>query len=57
MIKVGNNSFLQSKFGPKASETVSQRRFLPKKIISKRKIHKKGRKQFFPTVSIWFESV
>jgi hypothetical protein len=30
MIKVGNNSFLQTKFGPKASETISQRRFLLK---------------------------
>ena len=28
MIKVGNDSFLQTKFGPKASETISQRRFL-----------------------------
>jgi hypothetical protein len=30
MIKVGNDSFLQTQFGPKASETISQRRFLPK---------------------------
>ena len=29
-IKVGNDSFLQSQFGPKASETISQRRFLLK---------------------------
>ncbi len=29
MIKVGNDSFLQTQFGPKASETISQRRFLP----------------------------
>jgi hypothetical protein len=27
MIKVGNNSFLQTQFGPKASEMFSQRRF------------------------------
>ena len=27
MIKVGNDSFLQTQFGPKASETISQRRF------------------------------
>jgi hypothetical protein len=27
MIKVGNNSFLQTQFGLKASETISQRRF------------------------------
>jgi hypothetical protein len=57
MIKVGNDSFLQTKFGRKASETISQRRFLPKLIISKRKIHEKGRKRFFPTVSIRSESV
>ncbi len=57
MIKVGNDSFLQTKFGPKASETVSQRRFLPKLFICKRKIHEKGRKQFFPTVSIRSKSV
>jgi hypothetical protein len=30
MIKVGNNSFHHTQFGPKASETISQRRFLPK---------------------------
>jgi hypothetical protein len=30
MIKVGNDSFLQSQFSPKASETISQRRFLLK---------------------------
>jgi hypothetical protein len=30
MIKVGNNSFRHTQFGPKASETISQRRFLPK---------------------------
>jgi hypothetical protein len=41
MIKVGNDSFLQTKFSPKASETISQRRFLPKLFISKRKIHEK----------------
>ena len=29
-IKVGNDSFLQSQFGPEASETISQRRFLLK---------------------------
>jgi hypothetical protein len=57
MIKVGNDSFLQTKFGRKASETISQRRFLPKKIISKRKIHEKGRNRFFPTVSIRSESI
>jgi len=57
MIKVGNDSFLQTQFGPKASETISQRRFLPKFFIYKRKIHQKGRKRFFPTVSIWSESV
>jgi hypothetical protein len=57
MIKVGNDSFLQTKFGPKASETISQRRFLPKQIIRKRKIHEKGRKRFFPTVSIRSKSV
>ena len=39
MIKVGNDSFRQTQFGPKASETISQRRFLPKIIyICKRKI-------------------
>ena len=57
MIKVGNDSFLQTQFGPKESETISQRRFLPKKIICKRKIHHIGRKRFFPTVSIRSESV
>jgi hypothetical protein len=58
MTKVGNNSFLlQTKFGRKASGTISQRRFLPKKIIGKRKIHEKGRNRFFPTVSIRSESV
>ncbi len=31
MIKVGNDCFLQTEFGPKASETNSQRRFLGKK--------------------------
>ncbi len=30
MIKVGNNSFRHTQFSPKASETISQRRFLPK---------------------------
>jgi hypothetical protein len=30
MIKVGNDSFHHTQFGPKASETMSQRRFLPK---------------------------
>jgi hypothetical protein len=30
--------------GPKASETISQRRFLPKLFICKSKIHDKGRK-------------
>ena len=57
MIKVGNNSFLQTQFGPKASETISQRRFLLKLFIYKRKIHHKGRKRFFPTVSIRSESI
>jgi len=57
MIKVGNDSFLQTQFGPKASETFSQRRFLPKLFLCKRKIHHKGRKRFFPTVSIRSESV
>jgi len=38
MIKEGNDSFLQTQFGPKASETISQRRFLPKLFICKRKI-------------------
>jgi hypothetical protein len=57
MIKVGNDSFLQTQFGPKASETISQRRFLAKLFICKRKIHHKGRKRFFPTVSIRSESV
>jgi len=52
MIKVGNDSFLQTQFAPKASETISQRRFLAKLFICKRKIHHKGRKRFFPTVSI-----
>jgi hypothetical protein len=33
MIKVGNDSFLQTQFGPKASEMISQRRFLPKLFI------------------------
>ena len=41
----------------KASETISWRRFLPKLLLCKRKIHDKGRKQFFPTVSIRSESV
>ena len=41
MIKVGNDSFLQTQFGPKASETISQRRFLAKLFICKRKIHHK----------------
>ena len=45
-----------TQFGPKASETISQRRFLPKLFICKRKIHHKGRKRFFPTVSIRSES-
>ncbi len=31
MIKVGNDSFRQTQFGPNASETISQRRFLLKK--------------------------
>ena len=31
MIKVGNDSFRQTQFGPNASETISQRRFLFKK--------------------------
>ncbi len=57
MIKVGKDSFLQTKFGPKASETISQRRFLPKLFICKIKIHDKGRKRFFPTVSIRSKSV
>ena len=57
MIKVGNDSFLQTQFGPKASETISQRRFFPKLFICKRKIHHKGRKQFFPTDSIQSKSV
>jgi hypothetical protein len=57
MIKVGNDSFLQTQFAPKASETISQRRFLAKLFICKRKIHHKGRKRFFPTVSIRSESV
>jgi hypothetical protein len=30
MIKVGNDSFRHTQFGPKAFETISQRRFLPK---------------------------
>ena len=55
--KVGNDSFLQTKFGLIASETISQRRFLPKLFICKIKIHDKGRKWFFPTVSIRSESV
>jgi len=46
-----------TQIGPKVSETISQRRFLPKLFICKRKIHHKGRKRFFPTVSIWSESV
>ncbi len=29
-IKVGNDSFRHTQFGPKASQTISQRRFLPK---------------------------
>ena len=33
MIKVGNDSFLRTQFGPKASETISQRRFLAKLFI------------------------
>jgi len=57
MIKVENDSFLQTQFGPKASETISQRRCLPKLFICKRNIHHKGRKRFFPTVSIRSESV
>jgi len=57
MIKVGNDSFLQTQFSPKVSETISQRRFLPKLFICKRKIHHKGRKRFFPTVSIQSESI
>jgi len=57
MIKVGNDSFLQTQFGPKVSEMISQRRFLSKLFICKRKIHHKGRKRFFPTVSIWSESM
>ncbi len=57
MIKLGNDSFLQTKFGPKVSEMISQRRFLPKLFICKRKIHEKGRKRFFATVSIRSESV
>ncbi len=57
MIKVGNDSFLQTQFGRKASETISQRRFLPKLFTCKRKIHHKGRKWFFPTVSIRSESI
>ena len=31
MIKVGNDSFRQTQFGPNASETISQRRFLLEK--------------------------
>ncbi len=31
MIKVGNDSFRQTQFGPNASEMISQRRFLLKK--------------------------
>ncbi len=31
MIKVGNNYFRQTQFGPNASEMISQRRFLLKK--------------------------
>jgi len=46
-----------TQFGPKVSEMISQRRFLPKLFICKRKIHHKGRKLFFPTVSIRSESV
>jgi NADH:ubiquinone oxidoreductase subunit len=41
MIKVGNDSFLQTKFGPKASETISQRRFLPKKSYAKERFTRK----------------
>ncbi len=33
MIKVGNDSFRHTQFGPKASETISQRRFLPKSKV------------------------
>jgi len=57
MIKEWNDSFQQTQFGPKASETISQRRFLPKIFICKRKIHDKGMKRFFPTVSIRSESI
>jgi len=46
-----------TQFSPKASEMISQRRFLPKLFICKRKIRHKGRKRFFPTVSIRSESV
>ena len=35
MIKVGNDSFLQTQFGPKASERISQRKVLPKLFICK----------------------
>jgi len=45
-----------TQFGPKAPETISQRRFLPKLFICKRKIHHKSRKRFFRTVSIRSES-
>ena len=41
----------------KSVETISQRRFLPKLFICKRKIHHKGRKWFFLTVSIRSKSV
>jgi len=37
MIKVGNDSFLQTQFGPKVSETISQRRVLPKLFICKKR--------------------
>jgi hypothetical protein len=57
MIKVGNDSFLQTQFGPKASETISQRRFLPKLLIYVKERNDKGRKRFFPTDSIRSESV
>jgi hypothetical protein len=50
------DSFLQSQFGPKASEKISLRRYL---YMSKQDLflNDKGRKRFFPTDSIRSESV
>ena len=71
MIKVGNDSFRHTQFSPKASEMISQRRFLPKLKVcpssvsstnssaqnSKKDYLVGCMKQFFPSASIRSEFI